>query len=211
MHILLTDVLSCPRCGPAFGLIVIADELRERRIWQGRLGCANCRESYGIEQGFADLRFGTDGFVEPAPAAGDEQSDLREDAFRVAALLGVGEMAATVLLAGFPMKLAGEVARLLPAAQVAATAAPGAEPSPDINAVLHGVRLPFRNGSLRGVALRGAQAGEMLAEGARVLATGGRLVLDPAPEGTARRVAEHGLELLLEQDGVVVASLSSAG
>ena len=46
MHILLTDVVTCPRCGPEFGLILLADRFEERRVMQGRLGCPNCREEY---------------------------------------------------------------------------------------------------------------------------------------------------------------------
>ncbi len=56
MHILLTDVLSCPRCGPAHGLILLADRIAERRVLEGILGCPNCRARYAIAGGFADLR-----------------------------------------------------------------------------------------------------------------------------------------------------------
>ena len=39
----------------------------------------------------------------------------------------------------------------------------------------------------------------------RVLAPGTRLVLDPAPEGAAEELRGLGAEVLLEQEGVVVA------
>ena len=32
MHILLTDALTCPRCGPDFGLIVLAEGVEDRRV-----------------------------------------------------------------------------------------------------------------------------------------------------------------------------------
>jgi uncharacterized protein YbaR (Trm112 family) len=51
MHILLTDILTCPRCGPAFGLILLAEQTAGRRVLQGVLGCANCRERYPVRDG----------------------------------------------------------------------------------------------------------------------------------------------------------------
>ena len=56
MHILVTDRLACSRCGPAFGLVLLADRLENRRVLSGHLGCANCRERYPIIEGFGDLR-----------------------------------------------------------------------------------------------------------------------------------------------------------
>ena len=38
MHILLTDLLFCPRCGPQHGLILLANRLEERRVLDGWLG-----------------------------------------------------------------------------------------------------------------------------------------------------------------------------
>jgi uncharacterized protein YbaR (Trm112 family) len=210
MHILLTDILTCPRCGPEFGLVLLADEMRERSVDAGRLGCANCRESYPIVHGVVD--FGTAGgeCLELQGGGAADAGGAGEDAYRVAALLGVADSPAPVLLAGLPVETAGEIARLLPDARIAATAPVGGlRDMPEGPSWLrHGGRLPFRTGSQRGVALSGPGAGGLIDEAARVLQPGGRLVLDPAPEGAARRLEALGMELLLEQDGVVVASLS---
>ena len=54
MYILLTDALTCPRCGPEFGLLVLADRMEERRVIEGRLGCANCRSAFPIRDAAAD-------------------------------------------------------------------------------------------------------------------------------------------------------------
>jgi uncharacterized protein YbaR (Trm112 family) len=51
MHIVLTDVLTCPRCGPEFGLILLAHHVEARRVSSGALGCSNCREKYPIVEG----------------------------------------------------------------------------------------------------------------------------------------------------------------
>jgi uncharacterized protein YbaR (Trm112 family) len=227
MHILLTDALTCPQCGPAFGLILIADEIRDRRVVQGGLGCPNCRERYAIVEGVADLRVrvaeGVDAEIEPGPegspgsqGGGDDgvaadEADLMEGGYRVAALLGIGDLPATVLLAGYPTSLSSAVAGLLPESQLAASIGRHQGPATGVSWIRHGGRLPFRTGSLKGVAIAGASAGELLAESARALTPGGRIVMENAPAGTVDRLARLGLELLLEQDGVVVASASRAG
>jgi uncharacterized protein YbaR (Trm112 family) len=227
MHILLTDVLTCPRCGPAFGLILIADEIRDRRVIQGGLGCPNCRERYSISGGVADLRVGAgagvDPEIEPGPEAlprshgGGEvggpadEADPMESGYRVAALLGIGDLPATVLLAGYPISVCSAVAGLLPESQMAASIGRDGGPVSGVNWIRHGARLPFRTGSLRGVAIAGPSAGELLEECARALASGGRIVIESAPAGMVDRLAALGLELLLAQDGVVVASSSRPG
>jgi uncharacterized protein YbaR (Trm112 family) len=229
MHILLTDALTCPRCGPAFGLILIADEMRDRRVLRGGLGCPNCRESYPVAGGVADLRVRGEEGIEPEvepPGEGAESTngggdagvsgaggaaDSMESGYRVAALLGVGDLPSTVLVAGYPRSVSSAVAGLLPESQVAASIGDDEAPATGASWIRHGVRLPFRTGSLKGVAIAGNSAGELLAESTRALAPGGRIVMENAPVGAVDRLAALGLELLLEQDGVVVASLSRPG
>ncbi len=207
MHILLTDLLTCPRCGPGFGLVVLAERLEDRRVREGRLGCANCRESYPIEEGVADLRYPPGA----APAAVEARNPEGEEALRLAALLGGGEAAGTVLLLGVPGGTAAGVARLLPGTQVAASAGEGEARDDGVSRARIGVRIPFRDRSLRGVALGAGADPTLLEEAVRTLAPGARLVWDPAPPGAAAELAGQGLGVLLEQDGVVVASLSPAG
>ncbi|HLM69015.1 MAG TPA: Trm112 family protein, partial [Longimicrobium sp.] len=196
MHILLTDILTCPRCGPELGLILLADRLEERRVVRGSLGCSNCREMYPIEDGTVDLRV-----VEgaPSPAAAPDA----DGAVRLAALLGLAGAAGTVLVAGPGAELAPAIAALVPGLQVVAfTAHPVAEDgTPGVSSVAGGPALPVRGGMLRGVALTGGET--PLAEAVRVLAPGTRLVLDPAPEGASDELRRLGAEVLLEQDGVV--------
>ena len=68
--------------------------------------------------------------------------------------------------------------------------------------------IPFRSGSLRGVALTGASTG-LLEEGARVLGTEGRLVVDPAPADARARLEAAGLSVVAEAAGEVVAARRS--
>src|SRR3954447_12829389 len=102
MHILLTDVLSCPRCGPAFGLVLLADRVEDRRVLEGRLGCPNCREQYPVVAGALDARLPAERAGAADDAAGDAAAtggvDDAEAAVRLAALLGLAEVRGTVLV-----------------------------------------------------------------------------------------------------------------
>lgn len=207
MHLLLTDVLTCPRCGPGFGLIVLADSVDDRFVLEGRLGCANCREEYPIRGGVADLRAGAAGGGAGIARTDDEPAAGEERAFRTAALLGVGHGLGTVLVIGGSPDLVGRVQDLLPNSQVVGAGETAAD-STGAGWLVLGATLPFRDSGLRGVVVLGGAGGDTVREAARVLAPAARLVLDPAPPAAADVLAECGLTVLLDQDGVVVASTS---
>lgn len=209
MYILLTDALTCPRCGPEFGLLVLADRMEERRVIEGRLGCANCRSAYPIHDAAADLRVvgaGSGEFSAPRPS--DAVDDDAEAAVRLAALMGLAGASGLAMLAGPGARHAAAVSALVPELEVVAvTEAPAREPrAPGVSRVAAGGGvLPFRGGALGAAALTGGADDVRLREALRVLAPGARLVVDPAPPGTGDRVRALGVEVLLEQEGVVVA------
>lgn len=214
MHILLTDVLACPRCGPAFGLILLADRIENRRVREGVLGCANCRERYPVRAGVADLRRGAGASfaagAPPALAVSPPPADAAEEAYRVAALLGLGEGRGRVLLAGVAPEIATALAALVPELEVA-LAVPAPEAAERAGAAIGAVAAdglpPFQAGSMRGVAISGAWTnGAGLAAAAACLAPGGRLVVVDAPAGTGGALEVLGLRTLLEQDGFAVAA-----
>ncbi|HEV7589006.1 MAG TPA: Trm112 family protein [Longimicrobium sp.] len=213
MHILLTDILSCPRCGPEFGLVLLADRVEERRVLGGRLGCPNCREQYPVRGGVLDARLST---AVPADRAGSsEEAGSSEDtaatdpgaAVRLAALLGLADARGTVLIAGPGAALAAEVAALVPELEVVALAAEPAEGAerPGVSRIAAGAGLPFRARTLRGVALTGGADPALLAEGVRVLQPGARLVVERAPAGAGELLSSLGAQVMLEQEGTVVA------
>ncbi|HEX2093775.1 MAG TPA: Trm112 family protein [Longimicrobiaceae bacterium] len=205
MHILLTDILRCPRCGPGFGLVLLADRVEERRVAEGRLGCANCREAYPVRGGEADLRVpGGERIPQGrAPAGGSEA------AVRLAALLGLTEAWGSVLLVDAGADLAGALSTLVPGIEVIVAAGePAGEAREGTSRVVADVPLPFAARSLRGVSLDGGGGAGLLDEGARVLAPGGRLVLEDAPRDASDRLTGAGLRVLLDQEGVVVAESS---
>lgn len=216
MHILLTDQLTCPRCGPAFSLILLADRLEERRVLEGELGCSNCRQSYRIERGIADLRFRGGGTLraDAAPSADPERP------FRTAALLGVTTTNSTLLVVQPGGGVAAAMAGFLPnihliqisgEAPVDGEASAAGGETAVLSSIRSGSRLPLRGGSMAGVALLDIASPEIVLEAVRLLAPGARLLVDPAPPEIGGQLHELGLTVHLEQDGVAVAAAPGLG
>jgi len=204
MHLLVTDRLACVRCGPGFGLILLADEIAERRILEGALGCANCRERYPVRGGFGDLR--------PPPRETESGPPVPEpagpeDTLRMAAMLGVSEGPGLLLLAGGPVAHASGLAAMIDGIEVVALH-PGLREAPEeagVSRITAGHRWPFYTGSLRGVALEGSQVDRWLDEAVRVLGPAARVVVRDPVEGLNQRLEAAGLEVFLETRRVVVA------
>ncbi|HYW11923.1 MAG TPA: hypothetical protein VE871_08200, partial [Longimicrobium sp.] len=214
MHILLTDALTCPRCGPGFGLILLAERTEERRVASGHLGCPNCRSQFPIRNRVADLRLGasassasTDTAESPDSARGGEGD--AEAPVRLAALMGLAGASGLALIAGPGARHASAVSALVPELETIAvtdSADPaGSAGERGVSRVLaSGAGLPFRGG-LRAAALTGGADDARLREALRVLAPGARLLVDAAPADAAERLRGLGAEVLLDEDGVVVA------
>lgn len=180
MHILLTDRLICPRCGPGFGLILIADRLENRRVLEGSLGCPNCRDRFPVVGGFGDLRPPPRGKPDDAPELAAPASP---PAVEVAALLGLAEGAGSVALIGEVAGHATALAGMVPGVEFIGIA-PGLrgwEEGEGVSRLTTGASLPFSSGSLRGVGLFAGGAGSMreamAGELARVLARSGRIAV----------------------------------
>jgi len=200
MHILLTDILVCPRCGPGHGLILLADRVEARRVLAGVLGCANCRERYVVADGGVSLG------AEPVLPG---RSPGADEVMRLAALLGVTEGPAYLVVAGPAAALARGLSQLLEDVEVVAAAyGASAEPAADAPGLsvvgFAGTRVPVASARAQGVALTGAAAA-LVEEGARVTAPTGRLVLEPAPADAEARLAAAGLRVLARQGETVVA------
>ena len=205
MHILLTDILTCPRCGPTFGLILLADRFEDRHVATGRLGCANCRSSYPVDEGIGDLRTVSEGSL----GISDRLPIPEDRAIRTAALLGAAPPGVKTLLIEEFGAHAVEVASHFPEVHVVGVAAdfPPTDGSAELlSRVRAGGHLPFRRASFRGCAILGTPTGALLSEVSRVLAPGARLVVDVAAEDTHSKNNSLGAHVLLHQDGVVVAA-----
>lgn len=198
MNLLLTDHLTCPACQAGGGLILLADRVEGRRVLDGQLGCPGCRAKYRVVDGVAF--FGD-------PVAGSAPADRQTpgDGIRLAALAGVTEGPAMLLVIGPYQAVAAEIAGVLKEVEiVVATAA--AQPSPDrdgVSVLQVGGRLPLRDGSMRGVIVTGADA-QMIDEAVRVSALAARIVLIAAAPSAAAALRTRGVHVLAEQDDTLV-------
>lgn len=209
MHLLLVDRLTCPRCGPGFGLILLASRLDDRVVREGRLGCPNCRDAFPVEEGFTDLRAPPRDDL-PTGLVGPPQGADTEGAGRLIALLGLVGGPGTVALVGEPAAHAPAVAASSDEMHVAAV-----DPdlrnwpeAPRVSRLAAGPGLPFFSSVLRGVGVDGRLGRHWLDEACRVLAPRGRIVVVHAPTGTAEALAERGLSVLASEAQTVVAARS---
>jgi len=209
VHPALTDRLTCPRCGPDFGLILRADELRGGRVVEGVFGCPNCRDVFEVHDGFGDLR-APPRRVEPPALAGSAGWTGGSDGagMRVVALLGIPEGPGTIVLAGEPAGYARELVSLVDGVHVVALD-PALRDWPDVDdvsRVMAAPGIPLRSRSMRGVAVDGRLGERMWREAARVLAPGGRVVVVHASDDTPAVLGWEGLEMLAEDEATVVAA-----
>jgi uncharacterized protein YbaR (Trm112 family) len=211
LHILLTDVLTCPRCGPRFGLILLANRVIDRRVHDGILGCSNCREKYPIRNGAGHL--GAEPGL-PVQVADDDAL------MRVAAMLGVTEGPGLVLLAGDAAAHAIALSDMIGGVEIVATdygvpggahdrfsGDAGSAARPGINVIGVAPRsIPVAGGRVLAAALSGTAADELLEEGTRVVRSGGRLVLESPPENAVGRLEGAGMVVIARDATAIVAT-----
>lgn len=208
MHLLLTDRLTCPRCGPRFGLILLADRMDDRRIVEGKLGCSNCRDAFPVRSGFADLRAPPRGALPEGRAGRDVPDEDRSVAERLQALLGVLEGPGTLVLVGAAARHAPALARAIEGVEVVAVDADLAAwpDEPHLSRMVARPGLPFFDRTLRGAVVDGALGARWVAEGARVVAPLSRVVVVDAGDDAERVLEDAGLQVLASEAGTVVAA-----
>jgi len=223
----MSELLTCPRCGPGHGLVVSVDRIEARRVLEGRLACPGCDARYPVSRGLIDFgaaaaggRARTDAAASrPRPAGRDASapSPGAEDAVRVAALLGLGEGGGAVLLGRGLEAAAARVAELGEGVEVLCLAsdrgegrAQGEEGGAPRVTRLAGVAeeaLPLHGRRLRGAALLGGSP-EALREAARVVRPGGRVTvlrptfdLESSEDVPLRTLAEGASAAVAERTG----------
>lgn len=195
MNLLLTDHLICPRCPAESGLILLAERVQGRRVQEGRLGCPACRAQYVVSDGVAD-------FADREGAREDEAAD----ALKLAALLGITEGPAMLLLLGGYEEVAPVLAGMVQNVEVVvANASPkrGAEASA-VSVLRIADQLPLRAGSMRGVVVAGS-ALHLVAEAARVCALAARIIVSRARAEERVLLQELGMHIALAQDDTLLA------
>jgi uncharacterized protein YbaR (Trm112 family) len=207
VHLLLTDRLTCPRCGPEFGLIVLTEEMEDRRVLQGRLGCSNCRDTFPIREGFGDLRAPPRGALHPGRAGPPREVD-RTETERLVALVGVPEGPGTIVLQGAVAPHAANFAQQVHGIEVAAVDEDLSSwpETPGVSRLAARPGLPFFGRAMRGSVVDGGLGDVWIREAARVVAPLGRVVVVWAPQGTERTLSEAGLAILASEGGTVVAA-----
>lgn len=209
MHVLVADRLTCSRCGPDFGLILRADQTRDRRVTEGVLGCPNCRDQYPIIGGFGDLR------APPRPElpkgwAGDPVIKASEESEYLLPLLGIIQGPATVLLIGGPAALGGGLAALREDIQVVGADADLARwpADPAWSRIVSHPGIPFFSRTLRGVVIDGRLDRHWFEEAARVIAPMSRVVVVNAATTAHEWLQVAGLSIMADESGRVVATSS---
>jgi uncharacterized protein YbaR (Trm112 family) len=203
MHLLLTDRLICPRCGPGFGLILLADHLEDRRVIEGSLGCPNCRDRFPVERGFGDLRPPPRKIGEDVPGL---EPPASPPATEVAAFLGLAQGAGSVALIGDVAGHAAALAELVPGVEVIGIDAGlrAWEEGEGVSRLIAGSTLPFDSASLRGVGLFAACDPSLATELARVIAHAGRIAVWGTVREWEQRLTSAGLDVVASQETAVV-------
>jgi uncharacterized protein YbaR (Trm112 family) len=190
MFIELTDILRCPQPHEEQFLVLIPDQIVDRSVRSGRLGCPVCRREYLIRDGIADFSGGT---------AGGATATIEPGA--IAAFLGLGGPGGYVaVIGGEPEAVAGLLADVAGVHFVLVNPAADAA-LPRGMSLLRAGSIPIKSRSLRGVLLLGPFAADPAwqMEAARVLLPGLRAVGSGPPPDTGS------LELLASAGGWWVA------
>lgn len=195
MLVRLTDYLACPRCQGPGGLILLAERVEEQRVRTGELGCPSCHARFPIKDGIAD--FGT--------AESEPRGVETYDVTRLAALLGVAEGPALLLLVGDWGDVAGQLAALLADVEVIVVQSTLEQHDGEqrVSRLRADALIPLRSAAVHGVALA-ARSPVPFAEAARVCRLAARVVL-LGTTATAEQLREHGLRIMAQQDNTVVA------
>ncbi|MDE0899738.1 MAG: hypothetical protein OSA81_12025 [Longimicrobiales bacterium] len=212
MHLLLTDLLTCPRCGPSFGLILLTNQMLDRRVRSGTLGCPNCRDSFEIQDGFADLRHPPRSVLpkesgHTLPVAPHGRSAPAE-ADKIVALLGIERGPGSVVMAGRSAAYAYHLAARVEDLAVVAFGEVTRfwTDAGTVSRVASAPGLPFFSRKMRGIVVDGSLGLAVIHEAARICAPFGRVIVLASPPEAREVLEADGLTVLAEEAETVVAA-----
>jgi uncharacterized protein YbaR (Trm112 family) len=177
MFIELTDHLRCPADHAESYLVLLPDEMHERSVRAGRLGCPVCGRTYILTDGVLDLGGGE--------GALPESTLLTPDA--LTALVGLSGPGGYMVLVGRPAAAWRGVADRNPGVGLVAVNPPADVADQPGISVLRSEVLPLKSRSMRGVVLGEPFGGDprWVEEAARVVLPGLRVAgegLVPQPD-----------------------------
>lgn len=190
MFIELTDHLRCPADHAESYLVLLPEEMQERSVREGRLGCPVCGRTYVLGDGVLDLGGGETALPEITLLTAEALS----------AFVGLSGPGGYMVLVGRPAAAWREVAERNRGVGLVAVNPPAeVRDEPGISVLRSGV-LPLKSRSMRGAVLGtpfGGDAG-WVREAARVVLPGLRVVGEgPVPDSS-------GLELMAAAGGAWV-------
>jgi uncharacterized protein YbaR (Trm112 family) len=175
MFIELTDHLRCPADHAESYLVLLPDEMRDRSVRAGRLGCPACGRTYTLSDGVLDLGGGE--------VTMPDATLLTAEA--LTALVGLSGPGGYLVLVGRPAADWREVAQLnRGVGLVAVNPPPEVVDEPGIS-VLRSAVLPLKSRSMRGAVLGSPFGGDpaWVSEAARVVLPGLRVAGEgPVPD-----------------------------
>lgn len=170
MFIELVELLRCIRAHDESWLVASIDDLRERSVFHGRLGCPICQAEYPVVEGVVDFSGAT-----VSPVISSRTDDPEDVALRAGAFLGLGESSGTVILGGFWAVGSVPLQRTTEARVFVANAASDAR-DVSVGRILVDEALPFGVASCAGVALDESFHNSIFESAVRVIRPGGRMV-----------------------------------
>jgi uncharacterized protein YbaR (Trm112 family) len=187
----LTDHLRCIAEHDESFVVLLPDEVVDRSVRRGTLGCPSCGAVYHIREGVLEAG-------DAPPAEADEAVPGGE---ALAAFAGLGGPGGYMVLVGAAAGRWPDVAAAVPGVHLVLVNPPAGVQEVRGTSVLRAARLPLRSGSMRAVVLGAPYGGDpaWVGEAARVVLPGLRVV----GQGEAPAVA--GLDLLADAEGWWVA------
>ena len=175
MFIELLDLLRCPKSHDETWLVASFDNVSNRFVETGTLGCPICGAQYPIENGVADF---SDGSSSPScdrdrSAAGHRREEL---ATRAGAFLDATEPGATVVLGGVWAYAADELSTLAEVRVIALNPEPDVRETASVGLVRGVSEIPVAADSCMGVAFDAWFNSAIVAAAVRAVRPGGRVV-----------------------------------
>jgi uncharacterized protein YbaR (Trm112 family) len=197
----LTDVLVCPRCGPEHGLVLLVEEVRDRRVRRGWLGCSNCRTDFPVDEGVAFLSLNSD--AERTVRNAFEEDEL---ALKLLALSGLSDRRGVFVLGERLAHVAPRLGQLAPELEVVSIGTSDeCDAFENVSQIVCDASWPLVGGRIECVAIAAGGDSERVAMASQRVGSGGRLLLFDAREEDVDEARRSGLDILAAEAGTAVA------